>query len=124
MKPTPFTPKLLPPQTEFLPVKPLKELTNEEALLRHRLELRVERALYKAAVGLQHHNLQPVNSNQSRFSRLWGDEQSIEKALSEAKIALEELRNRRLYCSTHQHFDSYYRDRFGWSVVEILPESH
>jgi len=125
VKPTHLTRKLLPPQTESLPVKPFEELTGEEALLRHRLELRVERALYKAAVGLQQRqNIQPDNSTPPWLARLWGDEQSIERAFAEAKMALEELRALRLYCSTHHHFDSYYRDRFGWSVVEILPEGH
>ena len=51
MEPTSITPKLLLPGAEFLPVKHFRELTSEEAALRHRLELKVERALYRVAVG-------------------------------------------------------------------------
>ena len=45
------TQKLLLPGSDFLPVDRLRELTTEEAALRHRLELKVERALYRVAVG-------------------------------------------------------------------------
>ncbi len=123
MKPTPSTPKLLPPQTNSSPTRLLEELTSEEALLRHRLELKVERSLYKAMIGLQsRHDIQLDNSTHPKLIRFWSDEQSIQTAFSEARTALEELRARRLYRSTHHHFDSYYQDRFCCSVVEILPE--
>jgi len=36
----------------WLPASRVIELSNEEAALRHRLELKVERTLYKVAVGL------------------------------------------------------------------------
>ncbi len=124
MKQTSSTPKLLPPQTDSSPTRLLEELTSEEALLRHRLELKVERSLYKAMVGLQQrHDIQLDNSTHTKLIRFWSDEQSIQTAFSEARTALEELCARRLYRSTHRHFDSYYRDRFCQSVVEILPES-
>ena len=51
MEQTPITPKMLLPGADFLPAEHLRDLTDEEAALRHRLELRVERALYRAAVG-------------------------------------------------------------------------
>lgn len=54
------------------------ELSDAEALERHRLELRVERAFY------------------------------------EAGSALRELRDKRLYRSTHQTFEEYCRERFGY----------
>lgn len=57
-------------------VEVIEELTQEEADLRHRLELKVERAFY------------------------------------EAGKALTELRDRRLYRSTHKTFEQYCRERF------------
>lgn len=59
-------------------VEVIEELTHEEADLRHRLELKVERAFY------------------------------------EAGKALTELRDRRLYRSTHKTFEQYCRERFGF----------
>jgi len=61
------------------------ELTAEQAALRHRLELRVERA--------------------------WG----------EIEVALQELRDRQLYRSTHQSFEHYLRERFASFVQEQSP---
>ncbi len=55
----------------------VEELTEEELVDRHRLELKVERAF------------------------------------REAGLALAQLRNRRLYRSTHSSFEAYCRDRFG-----------
>ncbi len=53
IKPTSITPALLPPGTDAYGVEHLLELSAEEVALRHRLELRVKRALYRAAVVLQ-----------------------------------------------------------------------
>ena len=53
MEQTGIIPKLLPPGTHTVPVKGLCELNREESGLRHRLELKVERAFYRAAVALQ-----------------------------------------------------------------------
>ena len=56
----------------------VEELTEEELVDRHRLELKVERAF------------------------------------REAGLALAQLRNRRLYRSTHRSWDAYCKDRFGY----------
>ena len=56
----------------------VEELTEEELVDRHRLELKVERAF------------------------------------READLALDQLRNRRLYRSTHRSWDAYCKDRFGY----------
>ena len=42
-------------------------------------------------------------------------ERKVERAFYEAGRALKELRNRRLYRSTHKTFDEYCRDRFDYS---------
>lgn len=42
-------------------------------------------------------------------------EQRVERAFLEACQALMELRDRRLYRSTHRTFEEYCRDRFGYS---------
>ncbi|WP_298907251.1 hypothetical protein [uncultured Nostoc sp.] len=42
-------------------------------------------------------------------------ERKVERAFFEAGKALTELRDRRLYCSTHKTFEEYCRDRFGHS---------
>jgi hypothetical protein len=42
-------------------------------------------------------------------------EKKVEKAFYEAGKALMELRNRRLYRSTHRTFEEYCRDRFGYN---------
>jgi hypothetical protein len=42
-------------------------------------------------------------------------ERKVEKAFYEAGKALSELRDRRLYRSTHRTFDEYCRDRFGYT---------
>ncbi len=57
----------------------LEELTIDEERLRHRLEIRVERAFY------------------------------------EAGSALRDLRDKRLYRSTHKTFEEYCKDRFGFT---------
>jgi len=41
-------------------------------------------------------------------------ERKVERAFYEAGLALRELRERRLYRSTHQNFESYVQDRFGF----------
>ena len=124
MEQTPIIPKMLLPGADFLPAERLCELTNEEAALRHRLELRVERALYRAAVGLtQLGNCESDDTISPWLARMWGDEQKVEFAISEAKMAWRELQSRQLYRSTHHCFNQYLRERFGWCKEEIYPEA-
>ena len=123
MELTPLTSKLLPPPVDSLLAERLCELTNEEAALRHRLELKVERALYRAAVGLtESANCESYNPSHPWLARIWGDERKLKEAFSEAAMALRELQARRLYRSTHQCFRQYLRERFGWFKEEIYPE--
>lgn len=120
---TPLTSKLLPPPTDSLLAERFYEITNEEAALLHRLELKIERALYRAAVGLRElANCDSYDPTQHWIARVWGDEQKVKGALSEAKTALQELQTRRLYRSTHQCFSQYLSERFGWVKEEIYPE--
>ena len=67
MEQTGIIPKLLPPGASSVPVKELCELNREESGLRHRLELKVERAFYRAAVALQKLSIAqlPDDSNNS-----------------------------------------------------------
>lgn len=124
MKTTPITPKLLLPGADSLPAENLRDLTDEEAALRHRLELKVERALYRAAVGLtQLGNSESHNLIHPWLARTWGDEQKVEFAISEAKMILRELQTRQLYRSTHHCFNQYLSERFGWCKEEIYPEA-
>lgn len=120
MEPTTIPPKLLP-GADFLPVKHFPELTSEEAALRHRLELKVERALYKVAVGLVQLDGCKSSSAHSWLVRIWGDKQKVEEASTDVKMALQELQIRKLYCSTHQCFSQYVSERFCWSKEEIYP---
>ncbi len=46
-------------------------------------------------------------------------ERQVERAFYEAGKALQELRNRRLYRSTHRTFESYCQERFGFSRRHI-----
>jgi len=118
------TPKSLPLSKNSLPAKRFEELTSEEAALRHRLEMKAERALYKASVGLQQlQGLQPYDSTPPWLSHLWGSEQKIQEATSEAMAAIRELCERRLYRNTHHRFDQYLSDRFGWTAEELYPAS-
>lgn len=108
MKPTPLTPKLLPSLSGYLPALQLTELTTEETALRHRLELRVERALYRAAVVLQAvYDGQDSSSAHHYLDWGWQNEEKVERAWREVKSALQELRDRQLHRSTHQSFDRY-----------------
>lgn len=123
MEPTAITQKLLLPGADFLPVECLRELTSEEAALRHRLELRIERALYRVAVGLTELDGCKSSSAHPWLVRIWGDKQKVEEASTDAIIALQELQTRRLYRSTHECFNQYVSERFGWSKEEIYPEA-
>lgn len=119
------TPKSLPSATGFLPSKPFEELSSESATLRQRLEMKAERALYRATVGLQQiQGLPSYDSTSYWLSMQWGNEQKVEEAMSEAMVALRELCARRLYRFPHYQFEEYLRDRFGWKVEEIYPDSH
>lgn len=121
MEQTDITQKLLLPGVDLPPVDRLRELTSDEAALLHRLELKVERALYRAAVGLTQLDDCKSPSAHSWLVRIWGDKQKVEKAYTELKIALRELQTRQLYRSTHQCFSQYVNERFGWSKEEIYP---
>lgn len=44
-------------------------------------------------------------------------ESKVEKAFHEAGIALRELRDKRLYRSTHKTFEEYVKERFGYSRI-------
>jgi len=117
------TPKSLPASIGSLPTKPFEELSSEEATLRQRLEMKAERALYRATVGLQQlQELQQYDLTSPWLSQQWGSEQKVEEAMSEAMIALRELYEYRLFRSTHYRFEQYLRDRFGWSAEEIYPD--
>lgn len=124
MKSAAPTPKSLPSSTGSLPTRPFEELTSEEATLRQRLEMKAERALYRANVRLQQiQGLPSYDSTSHWLSQQWGNEQKVEEAMSEAMVALRELCDRRLYRSTHYRFEEYLRDRFGWKAEEIYPDS-
>ncbi len=93
-------------------------------MLRHRLEMKAERAIYRATVGLQQiQRLQSYDSTSPWLSQQWGNEQKVEEAMSKAMAALRELCERRLFRSTHYRFEHYLRDRFGWSAEEVYPDS-
>ena len=123
MELTPLTPRLLSPPVDSLPAERLRELTSEEAALRHRLELKVERALYRVAVGLTQLDGCKSPSVHSWLVRIWGDKQKVEEATIDAKMALQELQNRQLFRSTHECFNEYVSERFGCSKEEIYPEA-
>ena len=123
MEQTDITQKLLLPRADLQPAEHLHELSSDEAALLHRLELKVERALYRVAVGLTQLDGCKSSSAHSWLVRIWGDEQKVESASIDAKIALQELLNRQLYRSTHQCFSQYVNERFGWSKEEIYPET-
>ena len=121
MEQTDITQKLLLPGVDLPPVDRLRELSSDEAALLHRLELKVERALYRVAVGLTQLDGCKSPSAHAWLVRVWGDKQKVEKAYTELKIALRELQTRQLYRSTHQCFSQYVSERFGWSKEEIYP---
>ena len=120
---TSITQKLMLPGADFLSAERLHELTSEEVALRHRLELKVERALYRVAVGLTQLDGCKSNSAHPWLVRIWGDKQKVEEASIDAKTALQELQTRQLYRSTHQSFNQYLKERFGWFKEEIYLEA-
>ena len=63
------------------------------------------------------------SSAHSWLVRIWGDKQKVEFASIDVKMALRELQTCQLYRSTHQYFNQYVSERFGWSKEEILPEA-
>jgi len=122
MKSTPLTLKLLPSVSGCSLAWQLAELTSEEAALRHRLELKVERALYRAAVILQAvHDCQSSSSAHHYLDLGWQNEQKVQRAWGEIEVVLQELRDRQLYRSTHQNFDYYCQERFGSFVQDYSP---
>ncbi len=100
----------------------LLEMSAEEIALRHRLELKVERALYRAAVVLQAaHDGEDSGSAHHYLDRGWQNEEKVERAWGEVEVALQSLRDHQLHRSTHQNFDRYLRERFGSFVQEYSP---
>ncbi len=98
------------------------ELSAEESAQRRRLELKVERALYRAAVVLQAvHDCQNSSSAHQYLDRGWRNEEKVERTWKEVEVALQELRTHHLYRSTHQSFDRYLRERFGSFVQDYSP---
>lgn len=121
MELTLITPTLLLPGNSFYAVDDF-ELSTEKIALRHRLELRVERAFYRAAVVFQAvHDGQDSGSAHQYLDRGWQNEQRVQRAWGEVEVALQELRDRHLYRSTHQNFDYYCRERFGSFVQDYSP---
>jgi len=118
---TPITPTLLLPRNSCCAVDDF-ELSTEEIALRHRLELKVERALYRAAVVLQALH-DGEDSASAHHYPVWGwqNEQKVQRAWGEIEVALQLLRDHQLYRSTHQNFDYYCRERFGSFVQDYSP---
>lgn len=87
-----------------------QELTEQESELRPRLELRVERALFQAAVVLQEPLKQiPHDSPHYSLKDYWRNQNLVKRAFGPAAKALGELRSSQLYRSTHRYFEPYYR---------------
>ncbi len=123
MEPASFITALLPPGTAPSSAKSLKELSDEESALRHRLELKVERALYRAASALQELGQQMAyHSPQYSVEHYWRRDPHVQKFLHEATTALHDWGARQLLGSTHLSFDDYCRMRFDFST-EFYPES-
>ena len=123
MEQTEFIPKLLLPEAYTVPVRGLCELNREESALRHRLELKVERAFYRAAVALQERSIAqlPDDSNHSDRNVDWHNSEKVKRAFEIGAAALRELRARSLHRETHYYFDDYVRERFGDFVEEYSP---
>lgn len=123
MEQTGIISKLLLPEAQRVPVKGLCELTREESALRHRLELKVERAFYRAAVALQELSIAqlPDDSNHEDRNVDWRNSEKVKRAEEQAAAALRELRARSLHRETHHCFDDYVRERFGDFVEEYSP---
>jgi len=122
VKTSSITPALLPSGTDACVAEHLLELSEEEAAQRRRLELKVERALYRAAAALQelgHH--MATHSPQYSVEHYWRRDPTVQKFLQEATIALHNLSDRQLYRSTHQSEDRYCRERFGSLVQDYSP---
>ncbi len=113
MKLTPINSTLLLTDNDKSAVGDL-ELSEEETILRHRLELRVERVLYRAAVVFPSvHDCQDSSSAHHYLDRGWRNEEKVERTWGEIEVALQELRDHQLYHSIHQSFDHYLKERFG-----------
>ena len=123
MEQTGIIPKLLPPGTHTVLVKGLCELNREESALRHRLELLVERAFYRAAVALQELSIAQLPDDETHYDRNvdWRNSEKVKRAFEIGAAALRELRTRGLYHSTHHSFDDYVRERFGSFIEEYSP---
>lgn len=122
MEPAPIAPALLPSGTDPSSVEQFLELSEEESALRHRLELRVERAFLQAALVLQELQSQmPDDLPYYALKDSWRNSDKVKRAFDMAARTLGELRDRQLYRSTHRYFDQYYYHRFGSFVEEYLP---
>ena len=122
MEPTSIIPKLLRADTKA--VEECIFLADEEAAMRHRLELKVERALYRTAVALQEARDRHEHSCDYSLNYFWRNEDRVKIEFEQATVALGELRDRQLYRSSHRCFDHYYRQRFGSFVEDYLPVPH
>lgn len=122
MEPTSITPKLLP-GADTKAVEEYFFLT-EEAAIRNRLELKVERALYRAAVALQSGCDRHERSCDSSLNYFWRNEDRVKIAFEQATVALRELRDHQLYCSSHRCARSLLPERDSvlfWKITSPPP---
>jgi hypothetical protein len=116
VEPNPIITALLPPGTAPSSVKSLKELSDEELALRHRFELKVERALYRATTALQELGQQMAyHSPQYSVEHDWRRDPKIQTFLQKAEMALHYLLLvladfvENYNCQTASHSQSYER---------------
>jgi len=76
------------PGAGFLPVECFRELTTEEAALRHQLELRGRAGALSRSSGVNSVGRLQILSPSLAGVRIWGDKQKVEEASIDAKIAL------------------------------------
>lgn len=86
-------------------------LEQQEQTMEDELSLQSESSESKAVVEVAEELTQEEATDRHRL------EIKVERAFSEAGVALRELRDRRLYRSTHRTFEDYCRDRFGYSRI-------
>jgi hypothetical protein len=73
----------------------------------------LELDLFPPTESVQVEVVDDLTPDEERQRLFW--ERKVERAFYEAGTALKELRDRRLYRSTHKTFEEYCRDRFGYS---------
>jgi hypothetical protein len=77
----------------------------------------LELDLFPPTESVQVEVVDDLTPDEERQRLFW--ERKVERAFYEAGTALKELRDRRLYRSTHKTFEEYCRDRFGYSRRKI-----